>query len=45
MPEDETTIKKEEARQGQRIMGMPTTLAIGVILALVGMLILLAVFR
>ena len=45
MSEDETTIKKEEARQGQRIMGMPSTLAIGVILVLVGMLVLLAVFR
>lgn len=45
MPEHETTIKKDEARQGQRIMGMPTTLAVGIILALIGMVVLLALFR
>jgi|DeeseametaMP1893_FD_contig_31_848779_length_873_multi_5_in_0_out_0_1 hypothetical protein len=45
MPEDETTIKKEEARQGQRISGMTKTLGFGIVLALVGMIILLALFR
>ncbi|MEQ8299367.1 MAG: hypothetical protein RH945_02370 [Hyphomonas sp.] len=45
MNHEETKITKEEARQGQRILGMPSTLAASIAIALVGMVILLAIFR
>jgi hypothetical protein len=45
MEHEEKTITKEEARQGQRILGMPSTLVASLALALVGMAILLAIFR
>lgn len=45
MEHEEKTITEEDARQGQRILGMPTTLIASLVLALVGMAILLAIFR
>jgi len=45
MENEEKNITKEDARQGQRILGMPSTLAVSLALALVGMAILLAIFR
>jgi hypothetical protein len=45
MDHEDKTITKEDARQGQRILGMPTTLAASMALALVGMVILVAIFR
>lgn len=45
MEHEEKNISKDDARQGQRILGMPSTLVASLVLALVGMAVLLAIFR
>jgi hypothetical protein len=44
MTDENQSITKEDARQGTRIAGMPSTLGFGIVIALLGMVILLAIF-
>ena len=45
MTEENKIIEQDEARQGRRILGMPSTLGYGMLIALIGMVVLFAILR